>query len=162
MVAPRRQITNLAAGSYSNTAATAAATHLDLTASVTLNANVTVGSILSTGANIGNEGNSTCPISARTTSRGRFSTSAAAAPCPSSSSLNRLARYCCSWACCRCAGPVGGLAPRQPFERVAILRGKNCLPPQGMPVTSRPFCQAMLVRPKGSTRSPFDRISPCG
>ncbi|MBN8419154.1 MAG: autotransporter-associated beta strand repeat-containing protein [Verrucomicrobia bacterium] len=39
------QITFLAAGAYSNTAATTAATNLDLTASVTLNSDVTVGSI---------------------------------------------------------------------------------------------------------------------
>ena len=39
------QITFLAAGAYSNTAATTASTNLDLTSSLTLNANVTVGSI---------------------------------------------------------------------------------------------------------------------
>jgi autotransporter-associated beta strand protein len=39
------KIVALAAGSYSNTAATTASTNLNLTASVTLNANVTVGSI---------------------------------------------------------------------------------------------------------------------
>lgn len=39
------KIIALAAGSYSNTAATTATTNLDLTANVTLNANVTVGSI---------------------------------------------------------------------------------------------------------------------
>lgn len=39
------KIVALAAGSYTNTAATTAATNLDLTASVTLNANVTLGSV---------------------------------------------------------------------------------------------------------------------
>ncbi|MEZ0385811.1 MAG: beta strand repeat-containing protein, partial [Verrucomicrobium sp.] len=39
------KIVKLAAGSYSNTAATTAATNLDLTASVTLDANVSVGSV---------------------------------------------------------------------------------------------------------------------